>query len=166
MLQRYINRNQLRFDPEVAHIMLQATQKAMKHLAARVAYLSMSESLILLNTRHSMTNAWLECEAASTFCSIYSGIVNSTIKSGVDIPFLFNCRMIKCNNEGVVHRMLKSIEGNTWSQTKKQNLSDEEIEKLPRIYTRGISILYNHELHEFETYLSQSPKHVFDKELV
>lgn len=166
MLARYLHQNKLRYDPDVAHVMLLATQKAMKHTGSPISYLSMSEALILLNPRHRTTNEWTECQAASDFCSIYAAVVNQVIKSPHTTPFLFSCRMLHANHAARVIKILKSVEDGIWCNTKNQGLSFEEIEKLPRIYTRGITVVYNHGIREFETHISTPPRYLFEKELV
>lgn len=163
LLWNHLKDSNLLYEPDVAQTMLDALKIAMQPMGARIAYLNMSEATILIRdcqTQFSTNESVLICQAVS----IFSAIVNKNIKNAAsEIPFLFKAKTDIHNIKSFVDLIKGTSRSSHYAAymqaTEKRDGVDVNL--LPNIYTKGITVIKNKQTHEYDTYLTQEPDQVF-----
>lgn len=153
----------LLYEPDVAAAMLEACKIAMRPMSSYIAYLSMSEAIIMIRdtqTHFSAKEMALVCQPVSIFAAIINRHIKNTVS---DIPFTFKART-SIHDEKSFVSLVKATSRNahyaTYMQANEKR-DGVDVNLLPNIYTKGITVIKSKETYEYETYLTQEPDQVF-----
>ena len=168
-LWQYLRHNKLLYDADMASVLMKACTETMDRIGAKLAYLSMKEAVFFIAPK--VTEWQDDFRLVSASASAFASIVNQKIKIS-DQLFTVYADLIKHQETkpiiDFINRTTYEAMGAAKAQIKEKmsdRYADVSLESIPSIYTRGICVAKNYETHEFDTYISQLPKEVFQQKL-
>ncbi len=166
-LWQYIGQNKLLYDADMASILMKSCTETMERIGSKLAYLNMKEAVFFIAPR--ITDWQNDFQLVSAAASAFASVVNQNVKIS-DQLFTVYADLMKHQEPKPIIDFIgmttKNAEYASMTQIKNK-LADRyegfSFESIPSIYTRGICVAFNFETYEFDSYISQSPKDVFQQ---